>query len=435
MQGNSNILHESKADLAKRVGKLEALLKQKDEKLISLQESLGKSQDLLEQYITERRLTQAAHRETVEAYRSFFDVSPIAMFEVDLSRLRRFFFCLRYQGVADLKAYLAKRPHNLFRILNLIQVDNANLAALDLFMARDMEELFADPRQIIPDEAWPTFTDFLAALASGEEVFEGETFSYSLTGVLRYVALRCALAPGREADWSQAFVSLIDITGRKVAEDMRKESEKKYRLLVENAVDGVAVLQDEHLVYLNPRAEIILALPRSELVTQSFHLLVHPRDMETIRRLYRLTPEMDEEGGIPFCFRMLPKNASAKRIKAKCVTINWQKRPALLWIFREETNDEQEYRQRLLQKQLETAINTTESACQEINQPVQSILMHAEMLGARLPEIPDCREHVNIIQEQAKRLMVLTHELNQLTSSYSRSFLMHEKRPQAKLSG
>jgi PAS domain S-box-containing protein len=216
---------------------------------------------------------------------------------------------------------------------------------------------------------------------------------------------------------------------------MRKESEKKYRLLVENAVDGVAVLQDEHLVYLNPRAEIILALPRSELVTQSFHLLVHPRDMETIRRLYRLTPEMDEEGGIPFCFRMLPKNASAKRIKAKCVTINWQKRPALLWIFREETNDEQEYRQRLLQKQLETAINTTESACQEINQPVQSILMHAEMLGARLPEIPDCREHVNIIQEQAKRLMVLTHELNQLTSSYSRSFLMHEKRPQAKLSG
>ena len=434
-QSKSNSLHSEKAELAERVGKLEALLKQKEEKLISVQESLGKSQDLLEHYITERRLTQAAHRETIEAYRSFFDVSPIAMFEVDFSRLRRFFFRLRHQGVTNLKDHLAKRPRNLPKILSLIRVKNVNLAALELFMARDREELLSNPLQIIPDEAWPTFAELLFSLASGEEVFEGETFSYSLTGVMRYVALRCSLAAGREADWSQAFISLIDITGRKVAEDMRRESEKKYRLLVENAVDGVAVLQDEHLVYLNPRAETILDQPRSELVTQSFHLLVHPGDMETIRRLYRLTPEMGDDSGMPFSFRMLKKNGSTKSIKAKCVTINWQKRPALLWIFREETSGEQVDRQQLLQKQLEAAIRSTENASQEMNQPVQSILMHAEMLAAQLPDVPDCRKHVDIIQQQAKRLMTQTHELNQLTSSHSSSFLVPDPPNLAKLNG
>jgi PAS domain S-box-containing protein len=49
----------------------------------------------------------------------------------------------------------------------------------------------------------------------------------------------------------QAEGIFMDITGRKRAEDALRASEQQYRFLVEHVADGIGIIQDEHLVFVN----------------------------------------------------------------------------------------------------------------------------------------------------------------------------------------
>ena len=49
------------------------------------------------------------------------------------------------------------------------------------------------------------------------------------------------------------LLSLIDVTAAKEAEVKLQESEEKNRLLIDNAAEGIAVVQDGLLKFVNPK--------------------------------------------------------------------------------------------------------------------------------------------------------------------------------------
>ncbi len=61
-----------------------------------------------------------------------------------------------------------------------------------------------------------------------------------------------------------------DITERKQAEQSLRESEEKYRLIVENANDGIEITQDDRIIFSNPRFAEILGYTIDELKNISF---------------------------------------------------------------------------------------------------------------------------------------------------------------------
>jgi PAS domain S-box-containing protein len=79
-----------------------------------------------------------------------------------------------------------------------------------------------------------------------------------------------------------------EIEGRKRTERALIESEKKFRLLVENSNDIIYTINlAGHLVYVNPVAERIIGSPASDLIGRQYLSLVRPDYHEEIDAFYK----------------------------------------------------------------------------------------------------------------------------------------------------
>jgi len=75
-----------------------------------------------------------------------------------------------------------------------------------------------------------------------------------------------------------------DVTAVKLAQKALEDSEKRFRDLVENALTGISIVQDNQVVYQNQEQERLLGpLPRMYLLAD--YEKIHPDDVETVKRL------------------------------------------------------------------------------------------------------------------------------------------------------
>ena len=127
-----------------------------------------------------------------------------------------------------------------------------------------------------------------------------------------------------------------DITKRKLAEDALKESEEKYRLVVENANEGIIVTQDGKLMYANPITSDYTGYTVDELTSRPFVDFVHPDDRKMVmgHHLSRLKGEKAPE---TYLFRVINKNGEIKWIEINGVMVSWEDRPATLNFLRDIT--------------------------------------------------------------------------------------------------
>ena len=133
----------------------------------------------------------------------------------------------------------------------------------------------------------------------------------------------------RFQDESAAQVCLRDISERKRTEEALRESEEKYRLVVEHAGDAVVVVQNGILKFVNPRAIQIAGYTDEDLKSRPFLDFVHPDDKQQVALSYveRLKGASLEES---FPFRVIAKDGSTIWAEAKSVIISWDGTPATL---------------------------------------------------------------------------------------------------------
>jgi diguanylate cyclase (GGDEF)-like protein/PAS domain S-box-containing protein len=75
---------------------------------------------------------------------------------------------------------------------------------------------------------------------------------------------------------------------RRFAEDERVRGEDRFRALIENASEGIALVDERgQFLYLAPSTERVLGYRESDLIGRNFADLVHPDDLETARRNMR----------------------------------------------------------------------------------------------------------------------------------------------------
>jgi PAS domain S-box-containing protein len=132
------------------------------------------------------------------------------------------------------------------------------------------------------------------------------------------------------------FEIAIDITDRKRAEDKLRESEERYRLLIENAGDAIAIVQDEYFKLVNRKMNEVLGYPNEEILAMRFWEIVHPEDREKVIESYsrRLRGEKVPE---VYDFRSIDKDGNVKWAEMNAVNIFYEGKPAVLCFVRDIT--------------------------------------------------------------------------------------------------
>ncbi|MCX6652265.1 MAG: PAS domain S-box protein [Methanomassiliicoccales archaeon] len=122
---------------------------------------------------------------------------------------------------------------------------------------------------------------------------------------------------------------LKEIAEHKNAEVALRDSEKRYRLLVDSATEAILVAQDGMLRLVNPMAVAMTGFSEQELMSKPFPSFIHPDDRAMVveRHQKRLRGE-----AVParYAFRLLAKDGSIKWVEIGAVTIEWEGRPATL---------------------------------------------------------------------------------------------------------
>jgi PAS domain S-box-containing protein len=156
----------------------------------------------------------------------------------------------------------------------------ANKAFLDYSKLKEEELIGKSPNDIFPpDEAAKCIERDKSVLDKGiESVFE-EKFTDSLgtvtTANVRKNRFTCK-------DGKKYIIGIIqDISSRKRAQDQLAESERRYKLLVENQKEMVVEVDTEgRFIYINPVYCKTFGKKDTELIGKKFMPLVHPDDRE-----------------------------------------------------------------------------------------------------------------------------------------------------------
>lgn len=129
-----------------------------------------------------------------------------------------------------------------------------------------------------------------------------------------------------------------DITERRKLLEELRESEEKYRTVVENASEAIIIAQDGMLKFVNPKALEISGYSEEELLSKPFVEFIHPDDREKALDLHLGILKGEKEIPTNYPLRIIDKQGNVKWIEINAALVKWQGKPAELNIIRDITD-------------------------------------------------------------------------------------------------
>ncbi len=123
---------------------------------------------------------------------------------------------------------------------------------------------------------------------SKEEVVTGVQSKFRrVDGEIIWVELTARAIRNKDGDVEYYEGTLEDITERKRSEETVRESESKYRALVDQSLQGIVIFQDGQIVFSNPPVLDIVGLSMKELLdlpSEDVWRLIHPENREMVQQ-------------------------------------------------------------------------------------------------------------------------------------------------------
>jgi PAS domain S-box-containing protein len=190
---------------------------------------------------------------------------------------------------------------------------------------------------------------------------------------------------------------------RRRTEAALKRSERRFRDLVENAVTGISILQDNQIVYQNQAQEKLLGpLPRKFVLGD--YANIHPDDVEMVRQASRDI----ERGEIPkfdLDFRLTPAGSGndhpMKRVFCRVMATDYRGKASILLNIVDMTKIMELEQLLFRQDKMASLGRVAAGIAHEIRNPLSGINIYLNALE-KVVEKPDSRPKVDQIIHQLK---------------------------------
>lgn len=264
----------------------------------------------------------------------------------------------------------------------------------NLFVSTDLAKMMGyEPHEIIGKSPWamiapeevPRLQQMMLQRRQGQKL--PGTFE---TVLLHRSGARIAieLAQSRTVlDGHPVTVTFVnDISSRAATSQALRESEKRFRDLVDGAPDGVAILRGPAVMFLNARAAKLLGLTSPAQGTgRMITDFLHPDDRErAAARIKKLLREggLDERAE----YRSIDGRGEEHTVEISSIPIEYQGGPAVL-AFARDVTERKRMETKLLEADRLTALGVLSAGvAHEINNPLAYVLLNLEYLKRELPK-------------------------------------------------
>jgi len=176
-----------------------------------------------------------------------------------------------------------------------------------------------------------------------------------------------------------------EIGERKQVVKALRESEEKYRLLVETANEAIFIAQDGVIKFPNPKTIEMTGYSESEVKARPFVNLIHPDDRQMVAERHRQRLN-GEHPPSDYAFRIVNKAGSEMWVQINAAPTTWEGRPATINLIRDIT-EKRQLEERLRQSQKIESIGTLAGGiAHEFNNILGIIIGNTELALEDVPE-------------------------------------------------
>ena len=202
----------------------------------------------------------------------------------------------------------------------------------------------------------------------------------------------------------------IEIKERQSIERALRESEEKYRSLVNHGDTAIFIAQSGFIKFPNPMTLEITKCSPEELNQIPFSQFIHPKHRHMVLERHRRRLN-GEEPPNSYDFKIIDKNGRELWCHLNSVLITWEGKPATLNFLRDIT-DQKSLEDKLQRSQKMEAIGTLAGGvAHDLNNVLSGVVSYPELLLMDLPESSPLKKPIQTIQESGQRAAAIVQDL------------------------
>jgi PAS domain S-box-containing protein len=399
----------------------------------TLEQKVRKRTQKLQKEIRVRVQAEAALRESENRYKTLFEDSALQLWEQDFSDVKKYFKCLLAMGVKDFRSFFYHNPNAVFQCLKKIRVLRVNRATYTAFGAASEEEFLKKFHlSYLFSQDFRVLREKVVALAEGKHQFRSEFYYQRSEGTEGYAILHLDVARGYEETLGKVIVSVIDISDRKQTESALKESESKYRALVEACQDMIwSVDAQGRYTFVNPAVKTIYGYEPEEIVGRTFADFAPTESRDRIRAEFDLL--LSEKTF--FQYEVINISAKNKPIHLLFNTIVRRNSEGHILGATGTASDitKRKQTEQELQKAKESADAANRAKSEflatmshELRTPLNAILGFTQVMDRDTTLSPDNQEYLRIISRSGEHLLELINNILEMSKIEAGQIALNE---------
>jgi PAS domain S-box-containing protein len=340
--------------------------------------------------VAERKLMEAALRQTEEMYRKIYENATEGIFQITV------------EG-----RFLSANPA-LARTHGFDSPEELIASVTDI-----SRQLHADPERR---------KELIHLLGRYGHVENFEARSLRKDGSIGWISINARLVRDIEGKPLYHEGTMQEITTRKEAEEALRESEERYRTAVENSNDGIAILREGRHEYVNRRfVEMFEYSEPEEIIGLPVTFNVHPDDLERVASITDLR-RRGEPAPLCYEFKGITKTGAIIHIEVSATTMTYRGKP-VSFVYLRDITERKRSEESLIESRNELErLNRAKSKAMdhishEIRTPVALVQATVRILRRKLEETPEkegTERFLDMLQRNVDRLFEISDEASEI---------------------